>query len=90
MIFKARQICIRYIWEQLKSVNPKLVIVLGNTAVQTFLEDPLAEVKNLRGSPHMFRGYKIVAAYHPLAVRRRPNLKKNFIEDLKLAASAIN
>ena len=86
----SKGICIRYLWQQLDSVMPKLLMVLGNTAIQAFSGDETAEVKNLRGSIHIFNGYKTVVSYHPLAVRRRPNLKKNFLDDLRLASSCLN
>ena len=87
---KARRICMGYLWEQLDEVNPRLLLILGNTAIQSFLNDTDAEVKNLRGTIHQFGKYQAVVSYHPLAVRRRPNLKKNFMTDLDLASSFIN
>ncbi|MDY0405029.1 uracil-DNA glycosylase [Virgibacillus sp. 179-BFC.A HS] len=81
-----RQICMQHLQQQLVQVHPKLIICLGNVAVQSFFGDPDADVKSLRGSWHDVRGMQTTVAYHPLAVRRRPNLRKYFLEDWELVA----
>lgn len=85
----ARSICIRHLWEQLESKNPDIVLCLGNVACQSFLEDPAAEVKQLRGKVHLIRHYPVVVSYHPLAVRRRPVLYKYFLQDWRLVVSQL-
>ena len=86
---KARTACLRYLWEQLEAVNPTLVMCLGNVVCQTFWGDPAVEVKSLRGKVHHVNSYDVVTSYHPLAVRRRPQLYKYFLQDWKLAAEQI-
>lgn len=80
----ARSTCISYLNKQLELQNPKLAMCLGTTAVQYFFENMEAEVKNLRGQMHFVRGLPAYVSYHPLAVRRRPNLSKQFSEDWNL------
>lgn len=90
---KARASCIHYLWEQLKSAKPVLVMCLGNVVCQSFFQNPDARVKTLRGQVHsLSKGnavYNIVTSYHPLAVRRRPALYKFFLQDWTLAASKL-
>ncbi|MGJ9384209.1 uracil-DNA glycosylase [Salipaludibacillus sp. CF4.18] len=82
-----RQTCMSYhLEQQLKEKKPKFIFCLGNTAVQSFFEDPLAEVKSLRGKLHQVKEYQVAVAYHPLAVRRRPNLWALFLEDWNFLA----
>lgn len=81
-----RQICMRHLEQQLQEKNPSLILCLGNVAVQAFFQDPEAEVKSLRGGWHDVRGFQTAVAYHPLAVRRRPNLRHLFLEDLAFIA----
>ncbi|MFB9986850.1 uracil-DNA glycosylase [Bacillus benzoevorans] len=83
---KTRQICMNHLNQQLKSKQPQLMVCLGNIAVQSFFQNSEAEVKLLRGKIHMINGLQTTVAYHPLAVRRRPNLWPVFLEDWKLAA----
>lgn len=72
--------------QQLKLKQPHLVVCLRNVSVQSFFQNQEAEVKSLRGKIHMINGQQTAVAYHPLAVRRRPNLWPAFLEDWKLAA----
>jgi uracil-DNA glycosylase len=81
-----RQTCMVHIEQQIQYKKPKLILCLGNVAVQSFFQDPAAEVKNLRGTWHNVDGYQTAVAYHPLAVRRRPNLWKMFIRDMEFVA----
>ncbi|MDQ0226359.1 uracil-DNA glycosylase [Metabacillus niabensis] len=81
-----RQICMNHLNQQLLAKQPKLIVCLGNVAVQSFFHNPEADVKSLRGKFHHVHGYKTTAAYHPLAVRRRPNLWRLFLEDWMLVA----
>lgn len=83
---RVRHICMRHLNEQLQVKQPALILCLGNVAVQSFFQDPEAEVKTLRGAMHDIQGFKTAVAYHPLAVRRRPNLRRLFIEDLTFVA----
>lgn len=81
-----RQICMMHLEQQLKVHKPSLIVCLGNVAVQSFFQNLEAEVKTLRGIWHDVKGYQTAVAYHPLAIRRRPNLKKLFMEDWTFVA----
>jgi len=84
---RTRNICIEHLQIQLLEKQPNLIFCLGNVAVQSFLQNPNSDVKSLRGKIHSINGYKIAVAYHPLAVRRRPNLSKVFMDDWRLVAN---
>lgn len=87
---QTREICMhRHLDEQLKQQKPELIICMGNVAVQSFFENAEVDVKGLRGSWHDVKGYPTTVAYHPLAVRRRPNLYGLLVEDLALVKVAI-
>lgn len=77
----------KHLLKQLQEQKPSYIICLGNVAVQSFFENYEADVKSLRGKWHAVRGYQTTVAYHPLAVRRRPNLWKLFIEDLAFVSA---
>jgi len=86
---KARTECLSYLREQVNIIKPKIIVTLGNVATQSFLGEPTAEVKNLRGTIYKHKQYSMVVSYHPLAVRRRPVLNKYFLDDWKLVASIL-
>lgn len=83
---KTRAICMQHLEQQLSMNKPKLIVCLGNVAVQSFFRDGDIEVKSLRGSIHQVNGFPIAVAYHPLAIRRRPNLRQSFLDDWQRVA----
>ncbi|WOV87819.1 uracil-DNA glycosylase [Sporosarcina oncorhynchi] len=87
---QTRDICMhRHLDEQLKLQKPALILCLGNVAVQSFFENTEVDVKSLRGSWHEVKGYQTTVAYHPLAIRRRPNLYTLFLEDFTFVADKL-
>lgn len=75
-----------FLIQQIQTMRPKFIVCLGDTVVQAMFGDQEAHVKNLRGSWHEVLGYPCIVSYHPLAVRRRPNLTRQFMEDLDMLA----
>lgn len=45
----ARMTCIKYFYEQVSKYSPKVVLCLGNIALQALLDDEAVEVKKFRG-----------------------------------------
>ncbi|GIO26559.1 uracil-DNA glycosylase [Ornithinibacillus bavariensis] len=86
---KTRAICMQHLLEQLAEQNPKLIVCLGNVAVQAFFRNSELDVKGLRGKSHLVGEHTVTAAYHPLAARRRPNLYPLLREDMQFVAARI-
>lgn len=78
---KAREFSKTFLEQQIAAINPKFIVCLGDTVVQWMFNDNEAHVKNLRGQWHNLMGCRTIVSYHPLAVRRRPNLMNQFMED---------
>ncbi len=74
--------CMPYLEAQIGLVQPKVVILMGNTATRAVLD--LEGVASLRG--RVYRDLFLVT-FHPAAVLRNGNLKEAFVSDL-LAARA--
>lgn len=83
---RARAFSKPYLIEQINTIEPKYIVCLGDTVVKAMFDDNEASVKNLRGTWHTVLGYSAVVSYHPLAVRRRPNLMGQFLEDFEMLA----
>ncbi len=79
----AREICMVHLRRQLSEHSYKAAFCLGDTAVKSFFGDPALSAKDLRNAWHTVRGIPTYVSYHPLAVRRRPNLYNNFLSDWK-------
>jgi uracil-DNA glycosylase len=85
----AREACGVHLQVQFDEGRPRLLLGLGNIVAQSLCRSDEAEVKSLRGKVHDIDGMRTVFSYHPLAVRRRPNLRRLFDEDLALAARTL-
>ena len=80
--------CEPFLFRQLESVQPKVVIALGAFAARTLLKTD-APISRLRGRVHHFRGAKLIPTFHPSFLLRSPGYKREAWEDLKLAVSEL-
>lgn len=86
---EARSFSKPFLEQQIKSAEPKIIVCLGDVVVQSMFNDSKARVKDLRGTWHLLMGYPTMVSYHPLAVRRRPNLMNHFIQDWDMVAQKL-
>lgn len=75
--------CIPYLFEQINLVNPKIIITLGATALKRLFDDNSLRITRLRGSWIEWNGRLVMPVYHPSALLRNPNLKRETWEDFK-------
>jgi uracil-DNA glycosylase family 4 len=68
--------CIPYLKKQIQLIKPKLILALGLTAAQGLLKQK-GSMKNLRGQVFSFEGAKVMITYHPAALLRNPEWKKD-------------
>jgi uracil-DNA glycosylase family 4 len=75
--------CIPYLKEQIRIMKPKLICALGRIAAQNLLATttPLGK---LRGKWHEFEGIPLLVTYHPAALLRFPEYKKETWADMKI------
>jgi DNA polymerase len=83
-----RENCREYFDRQLSLVKPKYIVALGLTAAQNLLGTTLSMGK-LRGRLHQFNGTPVVCTYHPAALLRNENWKKDTWEDMKMLLRAM-
>ena len=76
------QACISHLRAQFLLVKPKVILLLGATAVAAVL-GPEYRITRCRGQWFEKRGVWIMATYHPSALLRDPAKKKDAWEDLK-------
>ncbi len=65
--------CEPYLYEQLRLIQPKLLVALGRISAQALLK-MTAPLKSLRGRIHYVRGVPLWVTYHPAALLRNQNL----------------
>jgi len=80
--------CERYLVEQIELIRPRVICALGRIAAQWLLgnKEPLA---TLRASENFYRGTRVLVTYHPAALLRNPELKRDAWEDFKKLKSLI-
>ena len=74
--------CEPYLKQQLKIIEPKLIVALGRVAAKTLLrlDDALG---HMRTQQYEYAGIEARVTYHPAALLRNPNLKKPAWEDFQ-------
>lgn len=74
--------CEPYLYKQLQLINPPFIVALGLTAAETLLRRKL-KMNQARGRWYDFFGARLLVTYHPAALLRNPELKRDTWEDVK-------
>ncbi len=75
--------CIKYLYSQIELVDPRILIPLGATALKRLFGDNSLKITRLRGDWMEWNGRLVMPVYHPSALLRNPNLKRDTWEDYK-------
>ena len=80
--------CEPFLFKQIDSIKPKVIVTLGKFAAQTLLrtEDPISRI---RGRVFDYRGAKLIPTFHPAYLLRNPSSKREVWEDMKLVRSLL-
>ena len=76
--------CLPYLQQQIKLIQPKVIVALGKTAATALLGKE-ATLASLRGRLHDYHGIPLVITYHPAYLLRAPADKAKAWQDLCLA-----
>jgi DNA polymerase len=74
--------CSPFLFRQLDVLQPKVIVCLGATAAQTLLQTNRG-ISHFRGQWLEYRGYKMMATYHPAYLLRNPAAKGDVWKDLQ-------
>lgn len=75
--------CLNYLRNQVILVNPKIIVLLGNTALKNILGEEYSITKS-RGKWIEKKGIKYMPTFHPAALLRDESKKVDFWNDLEL------
>jgi DNA polymerase len=75
--------CEQFLFRQIASVDPKVIVCLGATAMESLL-GLKGGITRLRGQFYDYRGKKVMATFHPAYLLRDPSKKREVWEDMKL------
>jgi DNA polymerase len=76
--------CQNYLQQQIRHVQPTLILALGRFAAQTLLQTEQS-IGRLRGQLHQYQGIPLIATYHPAYLLRNLPDKAKAWQDMVLA-----
>lgn len=76
--------CQGYLQQQIRHIQPTLILALGRFAVQTLLQTEQS-IGKLRGQLHQYQGIPLIATYHPAYLLRNLPDKAKAWQDMVLA-----
>ncbi|MCZ7610364.1 MAG: uracil-DNA glycosylase [Ignavibacterium sp.] len=74
--------CIPYLNKQIELIKPKLILCLGLTAAKGLLKKK-ESLTALRGKVFDYNGIKVMVTFHPAALLRNPNWKRDCWTDVQ-------
>jgi uracil-DNA glycosylase family 4 len=75
--------CSPFLLRQIDALNPKVIVCLGAVAAKTLLNTTKG-ISQFRGQWLEWRGYKLMATYHPAYLLRNPPAKSEVWKDLQM------
>ena len=72
-----------YLISEIKIIKPRLIVALGKVSGNTLLKKNTS-LKEMRETIHDYFGTPLKITYHPAALLRNPNLKKDAWQDFQL------
>ena len=75
-------ICRPFLFREIATVRPDVIVVMGNTALRNLLEIK-AGISSVRGQFRDYQGIKVMPTFHPAYLLRDPSKKRETWEDLK-------
>lgn len=76
-------VCKRFLVEQIRLIQPKVICALGRIAAQNLLE-VRTPISKMRGNWFEFMGIKVMPTFHPAALLRNPASKRPTWQDLQM------
>jgi DNA polymerase len=81
-------VCKPYLDKQIEIISPKVIITLGASSSRALIQTEEV-ISSLRGNFKEYMGIKLMPTYHPAALLRNPNLKKDVWSDMKKVLSVL-
>ena len=83
------QACLPFLLRQIDIIQPKIICLLGATAVRGLL-DVKTGITKLRGRFIDWDGIRVMPTYHPAYLLRNPAAKRDVWEDMKLVRDTLS
>lgn len=83
-----------YLFDEIDTIKPKVIVTLGNVPLKTVKEDEKAKIGDLHGKNSKViinnSEYNLFPLYHPAAVIYRRELKEVYHKDLEILKDFLN
>ena len=83
------EVCMSYLRKQVSILSPKILVCLGRVSAKRII-DPDFKITKQRGIWYERGGMKVMATYHPSALLRDPEKKKDSLSDFKKILEEFN
>lgn len=80
--------CEPFLFRQVETVQPKVIIALGKFAAQSLLRTA-EPITRLRGRSFNYRGATLIPTFHPAYLLRNPAAKREVWDDMKKARAIL-
>ncbi|CAN5432878.1 hypothetical protein BH20ACI1_BH20ACI1_31540 [soil metagenome] len=81
--------CRPFLTREIAVVRPKVIVVMGNTAMKNLL-DTKEGITKIRGEFQDYYGVKVMPTFHPAYLLRDPRKKREVWEDMKKVRDELN
>lgn len=81
--------CKPFLLREIAVVRPKVIVVLGNTALHNLLDTKVG-ITRMRGQFHEYYGVKVMPTFHPAYLLRDPSKKREVWDDMKKVRDYLN
>ena len=81
--------CEPFLFRQIDTIRPKVVVALGTFAAQSLLRTTDA-ITRIRGREFKYRDAILIPTYHPAYLLRNPSAKRDVWEDMKKVRGILN
>jgi DNA polymerase len=75
--------CEQFLFRQIATIDPKVIVALGNTPLESLLNLKTGGITKARGQFYDYNGIKLMATFHPAYLLRDPTKKREVWEDMK-------
>ncbi len=74
--------CKHFLDKQIELVNPKIIVLVGSTALESFISDKKLTITKARGKIFEIEGRKFIPIFHPSYLLRYHSTEENSPRDL--------
>ena len=74
--------CKHFLDKQIELINPKIIVLVGSTALESFISDKKLTITKARGNIFEIKGRKFIPIFHPSYLLRYHSTEENSPRDL--------